>query len=161
MKRKAYSVNEKLFYFLLEENFDELNIDELQKLFDNSYYEISDKWVFISDKIEREYLKESEDFEIKHFFSFSRLYGYKYFSLIDYGNNSTYKVGIPDVSRSDDGMDRQKCVIIQPRGKESRDIIDLKKYVFNRLASGTQISNYLINNIKQILIKSFIEFFSC
>ena len=48
MKRKAYSVDEKLFYLLLEENFDELNIDELQELFGNSDYEISDKWVFIS-----------------------------------------------------------------------------------------------------------------
>lgn len=160
MERKAYPVDEKLFDLLSEENFEKLNTDELQKLFDNSDYEISDKWVFISDKIEREYQKESEDFEIRYFFHFSRLYGYKYFSLIDYGNNATYKIGIPDVSRSDDGMNRQKCVIIiQPRGKVSRDMIDLKKYVFNRLADGTQISNYLINNIEQILMQSFTEFF--
>ena len=59
MERKAYSVDETLFNLLLEENFDELNADELQKLFDNFPYEISDKWVFISDKTEREYQEEA------------------------------------------------------------------------------------------------------
>ena len=57
-----------------------------------------------------------------------------------------------------DGMDRQKCVIIHLRGKGSNDI-NLKKYVFNRLASGTKINNYLINNMRRILIKSFTDFF--
>ena len=159
MERKAYLVNEKLFDLLVEENFEKLNTDELQRLFDNSSYEISDKWVFISDKTEREYQKESENYQIGFFFRSQGLYGYKYFSLIDYGNNSIYKIGIPDASSSDDGIDRQKCVTIELRGKEPDYIIDLKKHVFNRLASGTQINNYLINNIKQILIKSFTEFF--
>lgn len=35
MERKAYSVDEKLFNLLLEENFDKLNTGELQKLFDS------------------------------------------------------------------------------------------------------------------------------
>ena len=50
MERKAYPVDEKLFDLLLEEDFDKLNAGELQKLFDNSSYEISDRWVFISNK---------------------------------------------------------------------------------------------------------------
>jgi len=54
MERKAYPVDEKLFDLLLEEDFDKLNAGELQKLFDNSSYEISDRWVFISNKTERE-----------------------------------------------------------------------------------------------------------
>ncbi|MCY3721827.1 MAG: hypothetical protein OXG97_06365 [Candidatus Poribacteria bacterium] len=156
MKRKAYSVDEKLFGLLREENFDKLNTGELQKLFDNSPHEISDKWVFISDKTEREYQKEFENYQIGFFFRYQGLYGYRYFSLVDYENNSTYKIGIPDVSSSDDGVDRQKCVTIE---LESDDIIDVKKYVFNKLASGTQITNYLINNKKQVLIKSFTDFF--
>ena len=36
MERKAYPVDEKLFNLLLEENFEKLNTDELQRLFDNS-----------------------------------------------------------------------------------------------------------------------------
>ena len=159
MKRKAYPVDKKLFYLLLEEKFDELNTDELQRLFDNSPHEISDKWVFISDKTEREYQKEFENYQIGFFFRYQGLYGYRYFSLVDYENNSTYKIGIPDVSSSDDGVDRQKCVTIELGGKQSDHTIDVKKYVFNRLASGTQITNYLINNKKQVLIKSFSDFF--
>ena len=144
MERKAYPVDEKLFYLLLEEKFDELNTDELQGLFDDLSHEISDKWVFTSDKIKD--------------FSFTPgLLGYKYFCLVDYGNDSTYEIGIPDVSESDDIMERQKCVIID-EGRTS-DIISIKRAVFNRLANGTQINNYLINNIKQILIKSFTDFF--
>ena len=159
MERKAYPVNEKLFDLLLEENFEKLNIGELQRLFDNSSYEISDKWVLVSDKTEREYQEEAENYNIKFFFHFQGLYGYKYFSLIDYGENSTYKIGIPDVSGSNDVMDRQKCVTIDSGHKESDHIIRIKKYVFERLASETRINNYLINNKKQILIKSFTDFF--
>ena len=160
MERKAYPVDEKLFDLLLEENFEKLNTDELQRLFDNSSYEISDKWIFISDKTEREYQKEAENYNIAYFFHSQGLYGYKYFSLIDYGDDSNYKIGIPDVSRFDDGMDRQKCVIIQLlQDRRSADIINLKKYIFSRLASGTQINNYLISNIKQILVRSFTDFF--
>ena len=160
MERKAYLVNEKLFDLLVEENFEKLNTDELQRLFDNSSYEISDKWVLLSDKTEREYREEAENYNIRLFFHFQGLYGYKYFSLIDYGDDSNYRIGIPDVSRFDDRMDRQKCVIIQLlQGRKPDDIINLKKYIFNRLASGTQINNYLISNIKQVLIKSFTDFF--
>ena len=159
MERKAYPVNEKLFDLLLEENFEKLNIGELQRLFDNSSYEISDKWVLVSDKTEREYQEEAENYNIKFFFHFQGLYGYKYFSLIDYGENSTYKIGIPDVSGSNDVMDRQKCVTIDSGHKESDHIIRIKKYAFERLASETRINNYLINNKKQILIKSFTDFF--
>ncbi len=159
MERKAYSVDKSLFYLLLEEDFDKLNTDELQRLFDNSSYGISDKWVLISDKTERGYQKESENQRIEHFFYATGLYGYKYFSLIDYGNNSTYKIGVPDVSRSDDVRDRQKSVTIDERNVSSESVTEIKKYVFNRLASGTQIDNYLVNNIKQILIKSFTDFF--
>ena len=145
MERSAYLVDEKLFNLLLEEKFDKLNVDELQRLFDNSSHEISDKWVFTSEKI--------EEFFFRH-----RLSGYKYFYLIDYENSSTYEIGIPDVSKSDDGMDRQKCVIIDEVTQPNR-IIGLKKHVFNRLASGMEINNCLINNIRQILIQSFISFF--
>ena len=160
MERKAYPVDEKLFDLLLEEDFDRLNIDELQGLFDNFPYEISNKWVFISDKTEREYQSESENYEVDDFFHSQGLYGYKYFSLIDYGDDSTYRIGIPDVSRFDDDMDRQKCVIMQLlQAMRSEDVINLKKYIFNRLASGTQINNYLISNVKQILVKSFTDFF--
>lgn len=159
MERKAYPVEEKLFDLLLEEDFDGLNTNELQKLFHNSDYEISDKWVFISNNTEKEYHKTFENYNIEAFFYTRRLQGYKYFGLIDYENNSTYQIGIPDVSRSDDVMDRQKCVTIDGGRRESDYIICIKKYVFERLASGTQISNYLINNIEQILIKSFTEFF--
>lgn len=144
MERRAYPVDEKLFYLLVEEKFDELNIDELQRLFDNSSHDISDKWVFTSDKIKD--------------FSFTPgLLGYKYFCLVDYGNDSTYEIGIPNVSESDDIMERQKCVIIDEGG--TSNIISIKRAVFNRLAHGTQINNYLIKNIKQILIKSFTDFF--
>ncbi len=159
MERKAYSVDEKLFNLLLEENFDKLNIGELQKLFDNLPYEISDKWVFISDKPERVYQKESENFEMSHFFSYSRLSGYKYFSLIDYENSSTYKIGIPDVSESNDAMDRQKSVTVYKTNTNSEDIIEIQKYVFDRLTNQTQINNYLVNNMKQVLIKFFTDFF--
>ena len=160
MERKVYLVDEKLFNLLLEEDFNKLNTDELQRLFDNSSYEISDKWVFMSDRTEGEYQKEAENYNIRYFFHFQSLYGYKYFSLIDYGDDSNYKVGIPDVSKFDDGMDRQKCVIIQLlQGRKSEDILNVKKYIFNRLASGTQINNYLISNVKQILVKSFTDFF--
>ena len=159
MERKAYPVDEKLFDLLLEEDFDRLNTGELQRLFDNSSREISDKWVFVSDKTEREYREESENYQIGFFFSYQGLYGYKYFSLIDYGDDSTYKIGIPDVSEPNDVMDRQKCVTIDNGHKESDHIIRIKKYVFERLASETRINNYLINNKKQILIKSFTDFF--
>ena len=101
MERNAYPVDEKLFYLLVEDKFDELNTNELQRLFDNSSYEISDEWVFISDKTEKEYQKEPENHNIGLFFHSHGLYGYKYFSLIDYGDNSNYKIGIPDVSRAD------------------------------------------------------------
>ena len=159
MERTVYPVDKELFNLLLEEDFEKLNIDELQRLFDNSSYEISDKWVLVSDKTEREYQEEAENYNIKFFFHFQGLYGYKYFSLIDYGENSTYKIGIPDVSGSNDVMDRQKCVTIDSGHKESDHIIRIKKYVFERLASETRINNYLINNKKQILIKSFTDFF--
>ena len=159
MERRAYPIDEKLFSLLAEENFDELNTDELQRLFDNSSHEISDEWVFISDKTEREYQKKFENHQIEFFFHHQGLYGYKYFSLIDYEGNSTYKIGIPDVSESNDAMDRQKCVTIGESKKEPDFMTDLKKYVFSRLASETQISTYLINNIKQILMKSFTDFF--
>ena len=106
--------------------------------------EISDKWVFTSDKIED--------------FSFTQgLLGYKYFCLVDYGNDSTYEIGIPDVSESDDIRERQKCVIID-EVKQS-DMISIKRSVCDRLAGETQINNYLIKNIKQILIESFTDFF--
>ena len=36
MERNVYPVDERLFYLLVEEKFDELNTDELQKLFDDS-----------------------------------------------------------------------------------------------------------------------------
>ena len=160
MERNAYPVDEKLFYLLVEEKFSELNTDELQGLFDNSFHEISDQWVFISDKAEGEYQKEFENHRIELFFRHHGLYGYKYFSLIDYEDNSTYKIGIPDVSSSDGGIDRQKCVIIELRDTEPDYIIDLKRYIFNKLASGMQIDNYLINNMKRILIHSFTEFFN-
>ena len=111
-------------------------------------------------KLKENIRKKPENYNIGLFFHSQGLYGYKYFSLIDYGDNSNYNIGIPDVSRADDGMDRQKCVIIHSQGKESNDIINLKKYVFNRLASGTKINNYLINNIRQILIQSFTDFFT-
>ena len=159
MERTVYPVDKELFNLLLEEDFEKLNIDELQRLFDNSSYEISDKWVLVSDKTEREYQEEAENYNIKFFFHFQGLYGYKYFSLIDYGENSTYKIGIPDVSGSNDVMDRQKCVTIDSGHKESDHIIRIKKYAFERLASETRINNYLINNKKQILIKSFTDFF--
>ena len=144
MERNAYPVDEKLFYLLVEEKFDELNTDELQRLFHNSSHEISDQWFFTSERIEGFFLSRSQ-------------YGYKYFKLIDYGNNSAYVVGIPDVSRSDDIIERQKCVIID--GVKQSDMISIKRSVFNRLASGTQIDNYLISNIRQILINSFTDFF--
>ena len=130
MERKAYSVDEKLFNLLLEENleenFDTLNTGELQKLFDNLPYEISDRWVFISDKTEREYRSESENYEMRHFFSYSRLIGYKYFSLIDYENDSIYKIGIPDVSESNDATDREKNVTINKTNTSSEDIIKIQ-----------------------------------
>ena len=119
MERKAYPVDEKLFNLLLAEDFDGLNAGELQKLFDDSSYEISDKWVFISDKTEREYQKESENYNIGYFFHSQGLYGYKYFSLIDYENNSTYKIGIPDVSKSNDIGVRQKSVTISKTNTNS------------------------------------------
>ncbi len=144
MERSAYPVDEKLFYLLVEEKFDELNTDELQRLFDNSSHDISDKWVFTSDKI-------------KDFSFTSRLLGYKYFCLVDYGNDSTYEIGIPDVSESDDIEERQKCVIID--GGKTLNIISIKRAVFDTLANGTQTNNYLINNINQILINSFTDFF--
>ncbi|MDE0469772.1 MAG: hypothetical protein OYL97_22235 [Candidatus Poribacteria bacterium] len=160
MERKAYSVDEKLFNLLLKENFDESNTNELQKLFDNLPYEISDKWVFISDKTEREYQSESENYKVDHFFRYSRLSGYKYFSLIDYENSSTYKIGIPDVSESNDAMDRQKSVTISKTNTNSEDIIEIQKYVFDRrLTNQTQINNYLVNNMKEVLIKFFTDFF--
>ena len=159
MERKAYPVDEKLFDLLVEEKFDQLNTDELQGLFDDSSHKISDEWVFISDKAEREYQKKFENHQIEFFFHHQGLYGYKYFSLIDYRDNSICKIGIPDVSNSGDDIDRQKCVIIGLLRKEPNDIIDLKRYIFDRLASGTQINNYLISNIRQILIKSFAVFF--
>lgn len=68
MERSAYPVDEKLFSLLLEEDFDRLNTDELQRLFDDSSYEISDKWVFISDNTEREYQEEIQDHNIEFFF---------------------------------------------------------------------------------------------
>ena len=145
MERKVYSVDEKLFDLLLEENFDELNIDELQELFGNSDYEISDKWVFTSDKVEG-------------FLHFHGLTGYKYFYLIDYENSFTYEIGIPDVSKSNGVMERQKCLVIEEIKQPAR-MIRIKKYIFDKLASGTQINNYLINNIRQVLIKSFTDFF--
>ena len=156
---KAYSVDESLFNLLLEENFDKLSTGELQTLFDNLPYEISDKWVFISDKTERQYQSEFENHKVDYFFYYSRLIGYKYFSLIDYRSGSTYKIGIPDISRSDDVRDRQKSVTIVERNTSSEDIMEIKKYVFERLANETQINNYLVNNVKQVLIKSFIGFF--
>ena len=145
MERKAYPVDEKLFYLLVEENFEKLNIDELQRLFDNSSHEISNKWVFTNEKI-------------KGFFWHHGLYGYKYFNLIDYGNNSTYEVGIPDISKSDNVIERQKCIVIDEVNQPAR-MIPIKRYIFDRLASGTQIINYLVKNKKQVLIKSFIDFF--
>ena len=146
METKAYPVNEKLFDLLLEENFEKLNVDELQKLFDDSSHEISDKWFFTSDKIEG-------------FLGWQELYGYKYFYLIDYGSNFTYEIGIPDVLRSDDEMGRQKCVIIYDVTRPNY-IISIKRSVFDRLTSPKQINNYLINNIRQILIQSFTDFFT-
>ncbi len=77
MERSAYPVDEKLFYLLVEEKFDELNTDELQRLFDNSSHEISDQWFFTRETIEGFFIGRSQ-------------YGYKYFKLIDYGNNSAY-----------------------------------------------------------------------
>ncbi len=159
MERRAYPVDEKLFSLFVEENFDELNTDELQTLFDNLPYKISDKWIFICDKTERQYQSKFENRKVDYFFQYSRLYGYKYFSLIDYGSNSTYKIGILDLSESNDAMDRQKSVTIDKRGTSSEDIIEIKKYVFERLANETQINNYLINNRHQILTQSFTEFF--
>ena len=82
MERNAYPVDEKLFYLLIEEKFDELNTDELQRLFDNSSYEISDEWVFISDKTEEEYQKEPENHQVVFFFRSQGLYGYKYLAHV-------------------------------------------------------------------------------
>lgn len=56
-------------------------------------------------------------------------------------------------------MDRQKSVTINKTNTDSEDIITIQKYVFSRLTNETQTNNYLVNNIKQILIKFFTEFF--
>ena len=143
MNYNAHKVNNTIFKGFLNRDKESLTLKTLQNLFSETIENFSEKWILILDD---QY--NCNDFSVP---ATHRLYGHKYFILLDYKTKSGYKIGIPNPKDIDSLENRQKSIIIyKGRSFSSKEVgVVLQKYLKNNKGS------YIVSDRKYILIDTF------